>query len=284
VRAAEFDDRPRRGHCRAVELRAYLDRIGFGGEPVPDRPTLERLQRLHLLAIPYENLDVQLGRPVTTDPAAAFEKLVGRRRGGWCYEMNGLFGWALAAMGYSVTRLASGVMRSAMGEAALGNHLVLRVDVADETLLADVGLGDGPIHPFAVEAGGFTAGGHDYRLESIEDGWWRLHNRPGAPPPDFDFHLGHADEARLSRRCEDLQTDPQSMFVQNLICQRALPGGQAQLRGRVLLVATPGETSQRRLESAGELTDVLAGVFGLHEPAAAGLWPRICARHAELFG
>ena len=148
------------GHGRAVDLRAYLDRIGFDGEPAVDRVTLEKLQRLHLLALPYENLDVQLGRPLTTDPSAAFDKLVTRRRGGWCYEMNGLFGWALETVGFSVTRLASGVMRSAMGAAALGNHLVLRVDLADGATLADVGLGDGPIHPFAIEAGAFTAGGH----------------------------------------------------------------------------------------------------------------------------
>ncbi len=175
-------------------------------------------------------------------------------------------------------------MRSAMGAAALGNHLVMRVDLPEGAMLADVGLGDGPIHPFAIEAGVFTAGGHDYRLEAIEDGWWRLRNRPGANPPDFDFHPDHIDEALLASRCVTLQTDPGSMFVQNLVCQRPTADGFAQLLGRVLRTTARSETSERRLESAGELTDVLATRFGLDEPAAAGLWPRIRERHDELFG
>ena len=284
MRPAEFDGPGPRGHCRALDLRAYLDRIGFDGEPAPDQATLERLQYLHLLAIPYENLDVQLGRPVTTDPAAAFDKLVTRRRGGWCYEMSGLFGWALEAVGFSVTRLASGVMRSAMGAAALGNHLVLRVDLAEGPRLADVGLGDGPIHPFAIRQGPFEAGGHAYGLEAIEDGWWRLLNRSRANPPDFDFHIDHIDEALLARRCVALQTDPQSMFVLNLVCQRVRGDGFAQLLGRVLRKTRHGETSERCLTSAGELIDVLAGEFGLDEPAAASLWPKILERHDAVFG
>ena len=117
-----------------MELSAYLDRIGFEGRPVPDRATLEAVQRLHLLAIPYENLDVQLGRPLTTSPAAAVDKLVTRRRGGWCYEMNGVLGWALAEIGFRVTRLTGAVMRSMAGDANIGNHLVLRVDLEDGLL------------------------------------------------------------------------------------------------------------------------------------------------------
>ncbi|MGI9170217.1 MAG: hypothetical protein ACR2FH_08595 [Caulobacteraceae bacterium] len=74
-------------------------------------------------------------------------------------------------------------------------------------------------------AGAFAAGGHAYRLEAIENGWWRLRNRPGANPPDFDFHRDHADETLLSRRRRGLQTDPGSMFVRNLVCQRPTATG-----------------------------------------------------------
>src|SRR6185503_6394389 len=99
-----------------MDLQAYLDRIGFAGEARPDLATLTALHRAHLLAIPYENLDVQFGTPVTIEPAAAFEKIVTRGRGGWCYEMNGLFGAALDEIGFQVTRLAGGVRRDLMGE------------------------------------------------------------------------------------------------------------------------------------------------------------------------
>src|SRR5438270_13953150 len=112
-----------------MNLAAYLDRIRDQGRPRPDRETLAAIQRHHLTAIPYENLDVQLGRPRTTDPAAAFDKLVTRRRGGWCYEMNGLMGWALSEIGFSVTPLATGVMTSSAGDDQTANQLVLRFNI-----------------------------------------------------------------------------------------------------------------------------------------------------------
>src|SRR3954471_15025485 len=103
-----------------MDLKAYFGRIGYVGEPRVDLATLRALHRAHLLAIPYENLDVQLGRPLTTDPAAAYDKIVRRRRGGWCYEMNGLFGWALETVGFSVMRMAGGAMRELRGDMAVG--------------------------------------------------------------------------------------------------------------------------------------------------------------------
>jgi N-hydroxyarylamine O-acetyltransferase len=265
-----------------LDLSAYLERIGFVGKPRADRATLESVQRLHLLAIPYENLDVLLGRPVSIDPSAAFNKLVRRRRGGWCYEMNGLLGWALTEIGFKVTRLASAVMRPMFGDAALGNHLILRVDLDGQAMLADVGLGDGPLTPYAVMAGDFATGDWTYRLESLDEGWWRLHNRPGARPPNFDFQLDRIDETLLGEKSTLLQTDPNSIFVQNLICQRFVAGGHVQLLGRVLSHTTAGGVSARELESAGELTDVLGLDFAIDEPAAETLWPAICARHAEV--
>jgi N-hydroxyarylamine O-acetyltransferase len=267
-----------------LEISAYLDRIGFDHEPLPDRRTLDELQHHHLHAIPYENLDVLLGRKVVLDPAAAFDKLVKRRRGGWCYEMNGLFGWALGELGFYVTRLASGVMRPVIGDAAVGNHLVLRVDFESGSALGDVGLGEGPLRAFDIVEGPFEAGGCDYRLEGLGAGWWRLHNREGANPPNFDFRADLTDEALLSRMCVSLQTDPASIFVQNLICQRFVPGGHLSLLGRTLRRKTAEESTERLLASADELVDVLTNEFGIDEPGAVEVWPRICDRHAELFG
>lgn len=93
------------------ELAAYFSRIGFAGEVRRDFATLDTVVRAHVAAIPFENLDVQGGQKVTTDPQAAFAKLVERRRGGWCYEHNGVVGAALAAIGFDVVRLSAGVMR-----------------------------------------------------------------------------------------------------------------------------------------------------------------------------
>src|SRR3954447_13867342 len=112
-----------------MDIQPYLDRVGFTGAPRPDLATLWALHRGHAFAVTYENFDVQLGRPLTTDPAAAFDKIVRRGRGGWCYEQNGLLAAVLDEIGFKVTRLAGGVHREVRGDEAVGNHLVLLVDI-----------------------------------------------------------------------------------------------------------------------------------------------------------
>jgi N-hydroxyarylamine O-acetyltransferase len=109
-----------------MNIEAYLARIGLRAPVEPNLAGLQALHRAHLPAIPYENLDVQLGRPVTIARPPIFDKIVTRRRGGWCYEMNALLGWALGELGFKVTHATGPVMREAAGEINAGNHLVRR--------------------------------------------------------------------------------------------------------------------------------------------------------------
>jgi N-hydroxyarylamine O-acetyltransferase len=265
-----------------MDLQAYFNRIGYAGPARPDVATLTALHRAHLQAIPYENLDVQLGRPLTIDPAAAIDKIVGRWRGGWCYEMNGVFGSALSEIGFKVTRVAGAAMREELGDIVVGNHLVLLVEIDGQAWIADVGFGDGIQDPFPLRAGALTTGGYAYRVESLDDGWWRFHNHEFGGAKSFDFRVEPADPDLLAGRCEWLQYDPTSHFVLNLIVQRYRGDTILQMRGRILRTVTPAGVETRLLMSADELVTVLAEEFGLHVPEAAGLWPRIVARHEEV--
>ena len=94
-----------------MKLDDYLARIEYRGPVAPDLACLTAIHRQHLLTIPYLDLDVQLGRLVYLDPERFFEKIVAGRRGGWCYEMNGLLCWALREIGFEVTRMVGGVGR-----------------------------------------------------------------------------------------------------------------------------------------------------------------------------
>jgi N-hydroxyarylamine O-acetyltransferase len=266
-----------------VDLAAYLDRIGFPGSPRPDLPTLRAIHRRHLMAIPYENLDVQLGLAMTTDPEAAFDKLVTRRRGGWCYEMNGLLGVVLGEIGFKVTRLAGAVLRQQGGERAVGNHLILRVDL-DQPYIADVGFGDGMLEPVPLEAGTYWRGGREFRLEDLDGAWWRLHNHPLGGAASYDFTLERAPETLLTKLCGELSTDPQSVFVQNAVCYRHTPEGILALQGRVLRRVGPQGSRQSLIESADHWAGTLAREFNIHLPAAVDLWPSVLARHAVVFG
>jgi len=262
----------------AVDLDAYLARIGYSGDLRPDFASLRALHRAHLLAVPYENLDVQLGRPMTTDSVAAFDKIVRRRRGGWCYEMNGAFGLALDAAGFRVTRLAGAVLREALGAANHASHLVLKVDLAAETWLADVGYGDGPIEPFQPGETPYVQRGFAFERERLEDGWWRMRNHRHAPR-SFDVRLEPADETELADRCVGLQTSPTSVFVQNAIVQRHTSDGLVLMRNRTLRRIWPDRIEEQLIDSADQYMSLLAEIFGLELPEAATLWPRICAQH-----
>jgi N-hydroxyarylamine O-acetyltransferase len=208
-----------------------------------------------------------------------FEKIVNRRRGGWCYEMNGVFGWALSELGFRVTRLAGGVMRAAAGDGQVGNHLVLRVDLDEGPVFADVGFGSGPIEPFAISERAFTSHGFPYSLSRADGDFWRLTEHRGGGAFSYDVRTVPADENLLAEKCAWLQQAPESPFVQNLVAMRYTPEGHSTLRGRVLKRARPEGETERLLESADELVAVLKNEFGLDVPEAAGLWPKILARH-----
>src|SRR5690349_19428106 len=122
----------------STQLSRYFARVGYSGDAKVSLATLRDLHRAHLLSIPYENLDIHLGVPLTLDEDRIFAKLVDERRGGWCYEMNGVLANVLETMGFDVRRVAGTVGRAAHGWRAQGNHLVLVVKL-DRPWIVDVG-------------------------------------------------------------------------------------------------------------------------------------------------
>ncbi|MEM9200743.1 MAG: arylamine N-acetyltransferase [Actinomycetota bacterium] len=263
-------------------LDDYLHRIGVDTDVGADLSSLRLLHRRHSIEIPYENIDVQLGVPVGLDQDQIFDKLVRRRRGGWCYEHNGLFGWALEEIGFDVTRMVGGVVGEQANDLGHhGNHLVLRVDLDGERLLADVGLGAAMIEPIPLAEGDHTVGERTFRLEATGAGHWRFHNAEGINPPLFELDE-QSDEQRLSTMCQALQDDPESVFRQNLIVTRFDASGRhtIALIGRRL--TRPGRPAHL-VAGDDELVDVLRDEFGLVQDDLHALWPAVAARHAALF-
>jgi len=255
-----------------MQLQAYLDRIGFAGTPRPDLDTLKRVHRGHLTQIPFENLDVVLGRRLDFDPARIFAKLVTRRRGGWCYEMNGLLAWALEVIGFDLTRLAGAVRRADLGDAFIGNHLVLLVHL-ERDYVADVGFGDGLIEPVPLAEGAIEQAGFASRLERIEGGWWRYHNHQHGGAPSYDFRTEPGDPAVLEERCAFLQTSAESPFTQNVVLQRRCPDRIEVMRNAVRLTVRPDGVARRLVADADEFERELRTTFGVEEPEARTLWP-----------
>jgi N-hydroxyarylamine O-acetyltransferase len=267
-----------------LNLQAYLGRIGYRGGLRPDLSVLVALQQSHVCAVPFENLDVQLGRPVTTAAEDAYEKIVGDNRGGWCYEQNGLFGWALEQIGFDVTRIAAAVMRKDRGDASLANHLCLLVTMPGSSprYLVDVGFGGSMFEPIELLEGAHTQAPFRLGLERDNDGHWRFWEDIGDGKFSYDFLDEPANESALQDKCITLQSDPSSIFVLNLVAQLRSREQHKVLRGRVLYVASANGIVRRTLNSADELVATLASQFNLDLPEVAELWPRIAARHEEI--
>ena len=249
----------------------------------PTAETLDGVMRAHLAAIPFENLDVQLGRPTSRALPAIFAKLVTGRRGGWCYEQNELLGWALAEIGFAVTPLAGGVMRAAAGDAMLGNHLALRI-MLDMPYLVDVGFGGSLARPIRLAAGEHRHPPYDLSLARLDDGYWRYEEWMDGRPFSFDFLDTPADQALLDAQHARLQADPASPFVLNLVAQRRLGDRHFSLRGRVLTELGPEGRRETLIADADALVETLAARFALDVPEIAARWPAIQDRHVAVFG
>ncbi len=265
-------------------LQPYLDRISYTGNAAPTTDELAALLAHHVQQVPFENLDVQLGRRLTTDPAAAYDKIVHQNRGGWCYEQNGLFGWALAEIGFEVTRVAAAVMRTDRGDVAEANHLCLLVHTADseQTFLVDVGFGGSMMVPIPLAESEHAQAPFRIGLRRTEDGHWRFWEDLGEGEFSFDFLATPANEDSLTRKCNFLQTDPSSGFVRNLVAQIRMPDQHKTLRGRVFSTASAAGVETQVLDSVDQLLAILKNEFFLDVPSVAELWPRIEARHDEL--
>jgi N-hydroxyarylamine O-acetyltransferase len=270
-------------HDNSSRLEEYLERIGFRGVPTPDLETLNELQRTHVRTVPFENLDVQLRRPVVMDPDACYDKVVRQRRGGWCFELNGVLSWALREIGFDVVRLSGGVRRDVAGDKQLGNHLCLLVRL-DKAYLVDVGFGSSLSQALPLEASTHEHSPYHLTLSETNDGYWRFSERTAGDPFSYDFRAEPADETRFAEHCAWLQTRADSLFVQNLLVQRRSGDAHLALRGRVLITQQGTGAQKRVLGSADELVAILRETFDLDVPEAATLWPAICARHETLFG
>jgi N-hydroxyarylamine O-acetyltransferase len=250
-----------------MQLSPYLERIGHAGTLNPTLETLEAVVARHAAAIPFENIDAFLGRRVSLDPDAVFDKLVKRRRGGWCFEQNLLLGEALRQMGFDVTDLGARVVWGRTADAvAPRTHRALLVRAAGHAWLADVGFGgmtmaglidmdkEGP-QQVARDTFRLSRAGEDFLVSaSVRAEWLPMYRFDLHPQLPVDFEAANFQ----------LVHDPDSHFTQGLVASRIVESGRHALRGRELAFhAFAGETTRRELPSAAELLATLRGELGI---------------------
>ncbi|MFJ7073231.1 arylamine N-acetyltransferase [Streptomyces sp. NPDC098781] len=262
----------------SVEVDAYLRRLGVEHPAWPTVDVLRELQLRHLQTVPFENLSIHLGEEIVLEEKRLWDKVVGARRGGFCYELNGAFGALLGALGFDVTRLAGRVYGK---EERLGipyDHMALKVGTVDGgAWLADVGFGAHSHYPLAFEARGeqLDPAGVFRVVEAGPDAAGVRGGHDVVEATDLDVVMDGSPQYRLDRRPRALgdfvagawwhSTSPVSHFTQSLVCSRVTEeGGRITLSGRTFkATAADGTREERELGTDEEVLRMYRERFGI---------------------
>lgn len=243
-----------------MDIHAYLKRINYQGSLEPTLQTLQQLHESHLLSVPFENLSIYYKQPIILQEQKLYEKIVERRRGGFCFELNGLFAVLLRELGFAVTQISAS-MAHANGEFGPElDHLTSIVHL-EEDWLADVGNGDSFLRPLKLQ-GERVEHHQSYRL--IHDGrYWLVQRHVNDNPwqPEYRFTMQPHELRDFSDRCHYYETSPESPFTRGRTCSLATPEGRITLRDQRLIITRYGQKSEQIVTQ--EYEKLLAQYFGI---------------------
>lgn len=253
------------GDERALEPEKYLARIGYRANPSVDATTLRTLHRHHVLAVPFEAMDVQLGRAIRLELPHLYEKVIVRRRGGFCYELNYLFAALLRQLGFDVELVSARIWN----EGAYGpefDHMALVVRLA-ERWLADVGFGRLFIEPLRLDCRETQADAqYTYSLERTPDGEYELsESRRGADAFTLKYRIDPRPRRieEFASQCDWKQSAATSYFVRNTVCTLPTEDGRRTILNDTFAVTERGVSREVHIESDAHLCQLLREEFGI---------------------
>jgi N-hydroxyarylamine O-acetyltransferase len=254
---------PYRGFSK-LDIDAYLQRLNYSGSREPTAETLRGLQVAHLFTVPFENLSIHANEPIMLEDEALFNKIVERRRGGFCYEANGLFAALLRQLGFAVTMLSAEVANKDGSFSQPFDHMCLLVRL-EENWLVDVGFGDSFVEPLRLQESIEQIQGRlAYRLVADEDYLVLLRRAEEGWKPQYRFTLQGYQFADYEEMCRYHQTSPESHFTQGRLCSRATEQGRLTLSEmRFITTSSAGERNERTLLTEEEYNQVLREQFGI---------------------
>jgi N-hydroxyarylamine O-acetyltransferase len=247
----------------SFDWSAYARRVGLEGRPAPDEDGLFRLHRAQFHAIPFENLDIQLGREIDLAPASLVAKLVERRRGGYCFELNGLLLLALRDLGYDARPLLARVhLESPPGGRT---HQIDAVTLGERTWLMDAGFGaGGPRQPLVLEDGFEARGdGWGYRIERRAPWGWLMSTLDGTWKDSYSFDLGWVTPQDIAVGNFYTSHSPDTHFTRMRVVSRPTRDGRISLRNQTLTRVAAGRQTTEEVPEAGPTLALLEREFGI---------------------
>ena len=247
-----------------MDISSYLSRISYCGPRDVSAETLRELHKAHLLAIPFENLDVHLKRAIVLDEQKLVSKVVDERRGGICYELNSSFCSLLRALGFRVSMLSAGVARDEGGFDPPFDHMALLVHL-EERWLADVGFGDSFREPLRLDhRDPQDQNGESYRIVDAEGQHLVVERRESELwKPQYRFTLDPYKLDDFGEMCRYHQTSPESPFTQKRVCTLATPSGRITVTGMRVIITDHREKQETELASHEEWLAALREHFGV---------------------
>ncbi len=246
-----------------MNVHDYLKRIGYSGSLIPGKDTLRELQKAHMFRVPFENLDIHNGKYFSIDIPSIYDKIVIRNRGGFCYELNGLFYWLLDELGFDVTLLAGRVfMDGKLGPEFGHMNMLVRLE---ERWIADVGFGDSFIEPLKLdEEGEQKQYGRSYQISRSGDEYTLLiQDQDTGWEPQYVFTLVPHELPEWREMNHWQQTSPDSFFTKKRVCSLPTETGRITLRHTRLLVTEHGEKRVVKVTSPEEYNRLLREIYGI---------------------
>jgi N-hydroxyarylamine O-acetyltransferase len=245
-----------------MDIARYLQRINYNGPYAADLPTLRTLHRAHMVNVPFENLNIMLKRPLDLDEQALYHKIIECQRGGFCYELNGLFAALLQEIGFKVDLLSARVW-TGDGFSQEFDHLTLLVHLEDDWL-ADVGFGDCFMEPLRFVANEEqTVSGATFRLIPHEDRWMLQEKTNNGWRPEYLFSTTPYALKDFGDMCVWQQTSPDSHFTKGRICSRATEQGRVTLSEGKLIVTNQDQREEIPLPDEEAVTTALKEHFAV---------------------
>ena len=237
-------------------------------EVTADLRTLRRLQRQHLLSIPFENLDIHWGQRIVLDTKAFYDKIVTGGRGGFCYELNGLFHELLLQVGFESRLVSASVYRD---DGSLGpncDHAAIIVNINGQNYLVDVGFGDFAAEPLRIAADEpQEIDGQSFGLEMTHDGRIKVSKRDGAHwIGQYSFSDTARDLSEFREMCDFHQDSPLSHFTQRRICSIMTENGRKTLTDGKFIVTSDGQKTETSFERENDFYNILKDEFRIGRP------------------
>lgn len=246
-----------------MDVAAYLSRLGYDGPTAPNIANLRAMHRAHFYSVPFENLDISMGRTIEVDEAVNFEKVVRRRRGGFCLELTGLFARALRELGYQVDVLGGRVFQPDGNLSEPLSHMTLLVHL-EEPWIVDVGFGGRVAQPLRlVEPAAQVAEGRRHTVANDGDHWFVTVGEPGGERGCYTFTLKPREFDEFHEVCTWLQTSSESRFTSGPIVSLATERGRKTLAGDKLILTDGGQRSELNVASQAHRAAVLLEHFGI---------------------